>query len=166
MSSQDSTDDRIAEGERRAAFFKKPRTPEQADPTNVSAGGRKGRGARAAKSEGYSSTVEQGGDDKPLDRYEALLASRDEDGGGDVGAFAGNTSNDLAKRLEYRERSRVGLVIPKKVKNDVNRTIIEVDDEESWTSVVLEGLRLVGESRGIKELAEIPDWKVLNRNNR
>ncbi|MBL4789846.1 MAG: hypothetical protein JKY60_12670 [Kordiimonadaceae bacterium] len=134
-----------AQGEKRASLFKKARN------TDGTTTGRPKKPATAMLST------------KP-DKFEALANSTKDTGQGD-GNFSGNTSNDVAMRAIYRKRARLNIQLPAEVKRLATDLLLG-PESLSWTAVVLEGLQLIGEKRGIKDLQDIPSWDVLNRNNR
>lgn len=148
------------EGEKRTSFFKKTTGTNRsrgADTATPVTAEEKGRAVAAAPE-----VVEPVA---PPTKQELVAAAHEAEPEDQVSGFAGNTSNEMAVRQKYKQRDRLALSIPTLVKKAGKKDYVDRFDS-SWTALLLEGMRLVGEKRGIKSLAEIPDWEVLNRNNR
>ena len=134
-----------AQGEKRASLFKKARNTD---------------GTTKAQPKKPAAAIPS----TKTDKFEALANSTKDSGQGD-GNFSGNTSNDVAMRALYRKRARLNIQLPAEVKRLATDLLLG-PESLSWTAVVLEGLQLIGEKRGIKELQDMPSWEILNRNNR
>lgn len=149
-------DDRALTGEKRASMFRKPRTNEAPPKIEKQLSEAAEPAVRALESNVAT---------PPRDKFEALAVAKAGATGGDYGAFGGNTSDELAKRTEYRARGRLNMIVPEKVKREVKADYLEPNGL-SWTDVLIEGLQLVGQKHDIESLKRIPDWVILNRNNR